>query len=177
MKPTLPLAVLPALLLACGASDTGTTAGPVASIPVFAADNPAVETPGFVAQTLRLSVEKFDTRYTLMAFVVGDKLTLGAMCKGPFRGKVHWVVGGRKLAVAFDTANPGQEAAVDVIGDKTSLQAEGASTADTAWTNIEVPAAWVANGTAMQLKFTPDSGAPIVLPDAERHYTVQLEPK
>lgn len=177
MKPILPLAVLPALLLACGARDAATTTGPVASIPVFAADNPAVETPGFVAQTLRLSVEKFDTRYTLMAFVVGDELTLGAMCKGPFRGKVHWVVGGRKLAVAFDTANPGQEAQVEVMGDKARLKAEGAATADTAWTNIAVPAKWVANGTALQLQFTPDSGVPIVLPDAESHYVVQLEPK
>jgi hypothetical protein len=176
MKPIHTLAVLPALLAACGSRDAG-TAGPAANIPVFAAEDPAVNTPGFVAKTLRLSVERFDTRYTMMAYVVGDKLTLGAMAKGPFRGKVHWLVGSRKLSVAFDAAAPGKVAKVDVSGDKATLAAAGAAFDGTAWTNIEMPANWVADGTPLQLTFTPDTGVPIVLPEAEARYVVKLETK
>lgn len=153
--------------------------GPVAAIPVFAADDARVGAAGFVGETLRLSEEHDGVRYTLMAFVVGDRLTLGAMVKGSFRGTVRWTVGRRTLALPFDSAAPGAE--VDVVatgaGDA-RLVAQGAAFRGTAWSNVELPTAeWIAAGTPLALAFERAVGGAVILPDPGHHYVVNLEPR
>jgi len=164
---------------ACASGEMRTRPGPEAVIPCFAADDARVSTAGFVAQTLRLNKDADGVRYTLMAFAVGDQLTLGAMVKGAFRGTVHWRVGERELTVPFDTAAPGTEAAVTVNGAPDQhFRAKGAAFRGTAWTNVELPlAAWLSPGTALQLEFTPASGTPQVLPEPGLHYVARLERK
>jgi hypothetical protein len=100
------------------------------------------------------------------------------MVRGTFRGEVLWRVGGRTLRVPFDAAAPAKDAAVTVIGAQGPLVAHGAQFRGTSWTNIEVPlAGWLAEGTAVQLTFTPEQGAAHVLPDAGFHYVAQLVKK
>ena len=153
-----------------------TSPGPAAAIPTFAAGDARVNTPGFVAQTLRLNQERDGVRYTLMAFAVGDTLTLGAMVKGSFRGTVRWTVGSRRLELPFDTAKPGADAKATVDGAASSLVGKGAEFRGTAWTNVELPLAdWLHDGTALRLEFAPTEGQPLALPDAGHHFVAQLE--
>lgn len=169
--------VLLVLLGSCAAGDARSRPGPEAVIPHFAADDARVNTGGFVAHTLRLHRDQDDVRYTLMAFAVGDQLTLGAMVKGAFRGTVHWTVGERQLRLPFDTAAPGTEVSVMMTGAPDfHLKARGAAFGGTAWTNLEVPVAgWIGAGTALQLAFFPAEGASQVLPEPGVHYLARLE--
>ena len=144
---------------------------------MFATNDARVNTPGFVGQTLRVPKEVDGVRYTLMAFAVGDTLTLGAMVKGgAFRGTVHWTVGDRRLALPFDTATPGADAKVTVDSAASALVAKGAEFRGTAWTNVELPLAdWLRDGTPLQLEFAPAQGQTQVLPEADHHYVARLE--
>jgi hypothetical protein len=171
--------VLLPLLAACAATDPGATrTGPELPVPVFAAGDSRVGQAGFVGETLRLHKEEDGVRYTLMAFAVGDTLTLGAMVRGAFRGEVIWRVGDRTLRVPFDSGSPAQEATVQVMGAAGPLVAHGAQFRGTSWTNVEVPvASWIAEGTPVQLTFSPQGGAAHVLPDAGFHYVARLAPK
>lgn len=152
--------------------------GPRAEIPVFAADDARVSTPGFVQQTLRLRREQAGATYTLMAFVVGDKATFGAMVKGPFTGRVRWRIGARQLEMGFDAANPGAQVPVAIDGRvDNEIRAQGAAFRGTAWTNVELPAAWLVAEAPLALQFAPVAGAPIDLPGDGRDYVVQLVPR
>lgn len=143
---------------------------------MFAADDARVNTPGFVRETLRIHKAEGDTRYTLMAFVVGDTLTLGAMVEGPFRGLVRWNVDGRELGVEFDAASPPAEAPVTLYGaNDTGLTGRGASFRGTSWINVELPAReWVHDGTSLGLTFRSESGALCALPELGVGYDVRL---
>jgi len=111
-----------------------------------------------------------------MAFAVGDTLRLGAMVKGSFRGTVRWAVGGRNLALPFDTATPGADAKVAVDGATSTFVGKGAEFRGTAWVDVELPLAdWLRDGTPLQLEFAPEHGATQVLPDAGLHYVARLE--
>ncbi|MEO6593630.1 MAG: hypothetical protein ABIP94_02630 [Planctomycetota bacterium] len=173
------LCVLPlvfGLFLGCASTNTATKVGPDAPVPVFAAGDARVETPGFVAETLRLHHERDGIRYTLMAFDVGEKLTLGAMVRGKFAGQVHWQVGDRRLSFPFDTESVGRDIAVTDSGDpERQLVGQSASFRGTAWVNVELPLAdWVVDGTSLQLTFAPHTGAKLALPDEGHHYVLRL---
>lgn len=162
------------LMIACaaphGVVDGG---GPRAEVPVFAAGDARVGTAGFVQQTLRLPVERDGVTYTLMAFVVGDQATLGAMVKGSFRGAVRWAVGAHRLSLPFDAANPG--AGVEVRVDdaaRADVVAQGASFRGTAWTNVDVPAAWLVDGAPLALEFAATGGSTVALPGGGEHFVV-----
>ena len=152
------------------APQRGAAGGPPLQIPAFAANDPRVGQRGFVGETLRVHKEVEGTTFTLMAFAVGDTLTLGAMVKGSFRGTVHWTVGARELRVPFDAAAP-VKSPVEVKGSDARLVAEGAGFRGTSWTNIELPRAeWLPDGTPLQLEFLPENGAAVVLPDRDASY-------
>ena len=150
-----------------------------AAVPVFAKDDARVATAGFVQQTLRLPVERDGVTYTLMAFVVGEQATLGAMVKGGAgRGTVRWVAGDHRVALPFDTQSPGAATEVTVDGAAAAgVTAQGAAFRGTAWTNIEVPAQWLGDGAPLALEFAPDKGGAIALPAAGAHYAVALTPR
>jgi len=179
LHPARLFAALPLILAACtsSAAPASTQPGPDAPIPVFAADDARVNTAGFVAETLRLHLDGDGVRYTLMAFVVGDKLTLGAMVKGSFRGTVRWRCGARELSRPFDSETPGTASKVTVGGEPPLwVTAQGAGFRGTAWTNVELPVAgWIADGTPLQLTFVPAGGREVVLPYPGLHYCAKLE--
>ncbi len=167
----------PLLIAACASSDGASTRrGPDAAVPMFAADDERVNTAGFISETLRLHEERDGVRHTLMAFVVGDTLSLGAMVKGEFHGLVRWKVGGRRFSLPFDTVGPMDPVPITVeAGPSAAMAGHGASFRGTTWVNVDVPIAdWVEDGTALQLVFLPRVGAPLFLPDDGYHYRVKL---
>ena len=155
-----------------------TSPGPKVEIPHFAAGDPRVNTAGFVRETMRLQVVRGDQTHTLMAFVVGETLTLGAMVEGDFRGLVRWKVGGRRLSFAMNTAGSLEDVPVEIEGDSTTPAptGQGASFRGTTWINIELPLIdWLSEGTPLQLVFFPEIGEdPLFLPDDGYHYEVAL---
>lgn len=168
-------ALAAALLGSCAAT---ARPGPEAVIPVFAKDDPRVDTAGFVGETLRLSVGRDGVRHTLMAFVVGDTLTLGAMVGGPFDGLVRWHVGNRLLELPFDTGGALAAVPVRVDGSSSEHRGAGASFRGTTWVNVELPhRQWIDDGTPLQLVFLPKVGRPLFLPDDGWHYRVRLQPR
>lgn len=167
-----------ALAAACASPAGATKAGPEAQVPVFAAGDARVGTAGFVAETLRLHHERDGVRYTLMAFVVGDTLTLGAMVRGKFAGEVRWRIGDRRLSFAFDTDAAARDVPVSERDAGTQLRGQGASFRGTSWVNLDLPlAGWAADGTPLELTFVPRAGAALALPDGGYHYTMRLVPR
>jgi hypothetical protein len=156
------------------AAEHATVAGPPLQIPAFAANDPRVDKPGFVGETLRVKKEVDGTTFTLMAFAVGDTLTLGAMVKGEFRGTVHWTIGSRDLRLPFDAASPGTHAEATVAGSDRRIPAQGAAFRGTSWTNLELPRAeWLPDGTPLQLEFAPEKGSGAILPERGTSYVAR----
>ena len=159
-------------------SGVHTRPGPRAEIPHFTAGDPRVETAGFVRETLRVSIDRADRTHTLMAFAVGETLTLGAMVTGGFRGLVRWKIGGRRISFAMNTAGSLENIPVEIEGEPTTPAptGQGASFRGTTWVNIELPLAdWVSDGTPLQLVFLPEIGEhPLFLPDDGFHYEVEF---
>jgi hypothetical protein len=165
------------LLAACGTSTpTAPRPGPEIKIPVFAADDARVGKGGFVQETLRLHQEIDGVRYTLMVFVVGETLTLGAMTKGgEFKGTVQWTLGGRTLRTAFDSSKPAKDAEVTVTGGTGALVAHGAAFNGTSWMDVEMPVSqWLPEGALLSLTFTPEHGASKTLPESGASYVARF---
>ncbi|MCB9885115.1 MAG: hypothetical protein H6838_06455 [Planctomycetes bacterium] len=161
------------LLLTGCATGAPADSGPALDVPVFAADDARVGTAGFVGQTLRVHREQDGVRYTLMLFRVGDTWTLGAMVKGDFAGEVRWTIDGRGLRIPFTTSAPaGKSQVYAEPGGAKVATAENASFRGTAWTNVEMPAGCMRDGSHVQLQFVPANGAAIDLPEAGGGYTV-----
>jgi hypothetical protein len=182
--PSAAAAALLALSAACSGSAARTpperaaVGGPPLQIPAFAADDARVGQAGFVGETLRVRKEVDGTTFTLMAFAVGDTLTLGAMVKGEFRGTVHWTIGSRDLRLPFDAAAPGVHAEATVAGSDRRIPAQGAGFRGTSWTNLELPRAeWLPDGTPLQLEFAPEKGQGAVLPDRGASYVAHYAPR
>jgi len=112
----------------------------------------------------------------MMAFVVGDTLTLGAMVNGTFAGSVQWQVGERTLAFPFDTEAVRSGAIVTVSDDPNAkLEGQGASFRGTSWLNVDLPLAdWGGNGSALQLTFTSKDAEVLTLPEVGYHYVMKL---
>ena len=174
---TSPVILLASLLCAaCATGGPHTQPDPEVAVPWFAQDDERVESAGFISETLRLHEERDGVRYTLMAFAVGETLTLGAMVKGAFDGAVRWVVGERALSFALDTAGSVRDVAVRVDGKEAAVLGQGASFRGTTWVNVELPLEeWLASGTPIGLTFAAREGAVLVLPDEGHHYRARLE--
>lgn len=116
-------------------------------IPHFAEGHPSVGTAGFVRRTLRARRMIGDDVYELMAFAVGSKLTLGAMVKQPFSGKVRFSVqpDGREtpLTITAPFVHPRRDgattgAALSASADSVSLEPEQASAGPWGWISVEL---------------------------------------
>lgn len=167
-------ALLALTLVACGGPARTPSTSPLASssnspsqphdrlvVPQFAVDNPLIGTPGFVAHTTRINRPVEGTTFTLMAFAIGDVLTLGAMVEGPFDGTAHWTVGERTFSVPVRRSNRGTTD-VAVSGQALVGQHGGFNAFD--WVNVEVPIdEWLPNGTRVRLEFEA-ADARVVLP-------------
>jgi hypothetical protein len=144
---------------------------PTLTVPHFSADDPRVGTAGFVGQTTRLSFVEGETTYTLMAFAVGDVLTLGAMVEGPFDGTAEWRVGGRSFSVPVTRANRGSDE-VPVTGAEVTGRHGGFRDFD--WVNVEVPLDdWLPDGTVVGLSFRA-GGRSITLPEGGGVYASEV---
>lgn len=158
---------------------------PALAIPRFAAEDPAVETPGFVARTLRVTRQREVQRevqgearsFVLMVFAVGDTLTVGAMTKQAFAGVVRLELGERTLEGAWETSSK-ESVAFTAAGDDEALELEGqpGSFRGTSWVNVELPLAeWMPDGeTSLRLTFLPADGEPLALPGGEAPFHAYL---
>lgn len=149
--------------------------GPPLEVPAYQADDPVVNQGGFVNQVRLAEVERAGTSYILMAFAVGERMTLGAMVQGPFTGDAVWRVGSYGFRVSFDT---GQTRVVDLSAPAgtADLVAQTAGFRDFRWVNVDVDrAGWFPGGEAdLALEFLPSGGKPIVLPDEGWAYDARL---
>lgn len=149
---------------------------PALAIPRFEAGDPRAESPGFVALTLRVSrarkVPDQEETYVLMAFAVGDTLTIGAMTKQPFAGVVRIELGERAIEATWDSTAKGDVAFASTGDDPLELAGAPGAFRGTSWVNVELPIAdWLPNGeAALRLTFEPAAGAPIALPGGDAPY-------
>jgi len=163
------LAILVTLGSACSSGGGGASVertapvdAPILSVPHFEADDPRIETAGFVGLTTRVSREASGTTHTLMIFAVDDVLTLGAMVEGDFEGTVHWEVGDRTFSVPLSRSNRGRR---EVAAEGRGLAREYGGFDAFDWVNVEVPLdAWLPDGTPVRLEFRPEDGAPLSVP-------------
>ncbi|MEM8709305.1 MAG: hypothetical protein AAGG01_00020 [Planctomycetota bacterium] len=178
----LPLVQIVLLIGSCttveNAPPAATIAGPDAIVPRFSADDPRVQTAGFVGKTLRLNQEVDETTYTLMAFIVGDTATLGAMVKGSFQGEIRWCIGTSTMTFEMDTeaSLSGIEVTVEGPPLGNATVGEGASFRGISWINVDLPAEALGEGTPLQLTFHPQaSDTPIVLPQENTYYVTRVD--
>ena len=139
---------------------------PDLTVPSFAEDDERVETAGFVRETRRVSRTRtmpqpdgpdataVEETFILMAFAVGDVLTLGAMTRQPFAGTVHLELGAARLSFDWDTETR-DAVSVAVAGSEAlaalSLKGQRASFRGTHWVNLELPVADAWTGDAVPL--------------------------
>lgn len=150
--------------------------GPPLAVPAYRADDPVVNQGGFVNQVRLVEVEREGTSYILMAWAVGDTMTLGAMVRGPYAGDAVWRVGSYGFRVALNDREDAP-AVVDVSAPSgTGLTAQAAGFQGFRWVNVDVDrATWFRDGKAdLALEFVPTVGEPIVLPDEGRAYEARL---
>ena len=172
-------ALLALTLVACGGPSASSSVSPAQTgeallVPQFAIDDPLVGTAGFVARTTRVNRPIDGTTFTLMAFAVGDVLTLGAMVEGPFDGTAHWTVGQRTFSVPIRRSNRGT---TDVaVSGQTFVGRHGGFNAFD-WVNVEVPIdEWLPNGTRVRLDFEAEC-VRVVLPDDDRWFVSEVAPR
>lgn len=155
--------------------------GSTLDVPHFAADDPLVNQAGFVRETLRLNHEQGGTTYTLMAFRVGDVVTLGAMVQGGFDGSVEWQLGRSRIRLPFPQepsdsrvaaeVHSSQPGAGEVVGQRASFQG-------TTWINVELDQdAWFSGPVSVQLTFWPRTGPPVFLPKGPLRSWVRFVPR
>ncbi|MEM7308111.1 MAG: hypothetical protein AAF682_15640 [Planctomycetota bacterium] len=176
----LPLLVLSPLLSACAAAPAPAPV-PI-EVPHFAADAPEVREAGFVGQTLRLRKTVGANEYILMAFRVGEVVTLGAMLQGSFDGDVRFAVGAAELVLPFPDESPGRESPARVArgpAGHAPIVGQRASFRGTRWINVDLDASlWFPEpGTPVQLTFLPYSGENVALPEEGAPYAVAFVPQ
>jgi len=176
MSPAVSITLLTASvgMAACSGTAPGAPApddAPTLTVPRFEADDPRVDTPGFVGQTTRMSRVVDETTYTLMIFAVGEVLTLGAMVEGSFDGTAEWRGGDRSFTVPVARDDRGA-AGVPVTGEDLVGSHGGFDEFD--WVNVEVPLAeWLPDGTTVGLTFRSGSGT-VALPEGADAYVSEL---
>ncbi|MFN0059201.1 MAG: alpha/beta fold hydrolase [Planctomycetota bacterium] len=140
----------------------------VVCIPRFAGDDPRIKEPGFVQSTVRIERSVAGRAHTLMAFAVGDTVTLGAMVRGEFVGTARLVVDGARIDLRFNTQAPAKEPIPAVITGRENVTAAGqqAHFRETHWITVELSAKeWFAKAqTALALELIPERGDTVRLP-------------
>ncbi|MEM7204045.1 MAG: PQQ-binding-like beta-propeller repeat protein [Planctomycetota bacterium] len=149
--------------------DESPTDGPVLEIPSYAADDPRPKSGGFVREVRLAEVERDGTKYILMAWEVGEVLTLGAMTQGPFEGDVDWRLDDAHVRFAVTTEPRSGKVAVvakHASAGASPLEGRKAGVGDYRWTNVDLPSPlWFARRRgAVSLTFRAKDGAVVTLP-------------
>lgn len=139
-------------------------------VPSYAADDPRPQQGGFVRDVRLEEVERDETKYILMAWRVGDVLTLGAMTQGPFVGHVRWSLDDALFDFDVVAKPASQDVPVRVTGAPAAagpLRGETAGFRDYRWTNIDLASpVWLSNDQcALSVTFEAADGAVVTLPD------------
>ena len=152
------------------------------AVPSFTKDDKRIDTAGFVRLTRRVSWTKDKATWTLMAFRVGDVVTLGAMVKGAdFSGQVRFSLGETAVEVPFDTkVKPKDKVAARTVGQKDAkVTAQQASFRGTHWINAELKVNdwFTKRPMPLVVEFLPKSGEPVRLPGASASFAVTFVAK
>lgn len=142
-------------------------------VPRFDGKDERTRTAGFVGLVRRENTEVDGNRFTLMAYAVGDTLTLGAMIKGEFAGRIEWQLDDRGWAFPLDTAQKGgPDVAMEAMwGQGATPRGERAGFRGYTWVNFNQPASGVRR---VRLVFRRATGEPIVLPTDADAYEIRL---
>ena len=149
-------------------------------VPSYAADDPRPQQGGFVRDVRLEEVEQDETKYILMAWRVGDVLTLGAMTQGPFVGHVRWSLDDALLDFDVVAKPASQDVPVRVTGAPAAagpLRGETAGFRDYRWTNIDLASpVWLSDDQcALSVTFEAADGAVVTLPDRGAYAVRMIE--
>ena len=141
------------------------------TIPSYSIDDPRPQSGGFVSQVRLAEIERAGTRYILMAWEVGDVLTLGAMTQGPFEGEVDWRIGDAHIHFSVDAESGSGKVPVTASAAPNGvepLSGERAGFRDFRWTNVELRTSqWLSERSgALSVSFRANDGAVVSLPPA-----------
>ena len=147
-------------------------------VPQFAKDDERVETAGFVRLTQRVDRHQGEGRFSLMAFAVGDRITLGAMVKGAdFKGKLRFRINKVSATFDFDSEKPSKEPIPGMMKGSidTKLVGEQASFRGVHWITVEFAKSdlWTTSFPSLALDFLPSKGEALSLP-ATGTYSARL---
>lgn len=167
------------LVLGACANAPAVPDGPPLAIPTYTKDDPRPGTGGFVRDVRLVEAAQNGTKYILMAWQVGDVLTLGAMTEGPFEGRVEWRLNDAALRFDVDAKPASGDVVIDTIDAPAGVARPVGQTAGFRgyrWTNIELPAAaWFgAAAGSVSLTFTSKDGAVVSLPKEGRFATSKI---
>lgn len=131
---------------------------PVLVVPSFKKEDPRTKTAGFVAETVRVSRIVKNDRFILMAFSVGDKVTLGCMVYQPFDGEVQLEIGQRILRVPFSTSNKQRRIDVWEGSEKMDFQGGVGRVRKIVWFTMEMEKKkWFKDSTSLSITFSNKS--------------------
>lgn len=167
-----------ALVAACAATGDRAVESPALAIPSYPADDPRPQTGRFVREVRLAETTVGETRFILMAFRVGDTLTLGAMTEGPFEGSANFRLGKRGLE--FDFAADHGEIAVTTTNPPAGAErprGQQAGFRDYRWINVELESdLWLPDGaTLLGLRFRDRLGQVTTLPVTGGAFAARLE--
>lgn len=147
-------------------------------VPSFAAGDPQTKTAGFVRRVRLVEREVGGSRYILMAYVVGETLTLGAMVQGAFAGEATFTLDsprGSGGLVRLTMPFAGEPGAVPVplrsvrggvVDGEDSVFGQRAGFRGYRWVTVDLPAAeWLPRaGRRLGLVFYGGPDGPVCLP-------------
>ena len=167
-------------LAACHATGDGDAATTPLSIPSYRADDPRPQTGGFVREVRLAETIVGETKFILMAFRVGDTLTLGAMTEGPFEGTARFRLGEHELG--FEFAPEHGDVAVETTNPPAGVErpiGQQAGFKGFRWVNVDLDSdAWLPDGAArLDLRFTDRAGRVTSLPTTGSAFAARLDPR
>lgn len=163
---------------------------PDLAIPRFDADDDRVGTAGFFGRTLRTGrltapspadaeVDPPPAHRRLMAFAVGDTLTLGALTDQSFEGSVEFQVGAMTFSLPWNTAEAqGPIPARSTGSIDTRAQGQPGSFRGQHWVNLELPLEDVLPGAhgPLRLVWKPKEGPALALPGGPEPFHARTVP-
>ncbi|MEL6904429.1 MAG: hypothetical protein AAFP22_03430 [Planctomycetota bacterium] len=180
----IPLSLSLVLLASCASNSAPSPApveGPALEVPRYAEDDERPNTGGFVRDVSLASVERDGTTFTLMAWQVGDVLTLGAMTDGAFTGQVEWQLGTRGFRFDVDEEPRSGRMPVEAIDPPAGAAALGGDKAgfsSFSWTNVDLEASlwWFEGPAALSVTWRTEAGKLVRLPEEGAFAARRFEP-
>ncbi len=151
---------------------------PRLTVPHFSADDPLVQSPGFIRRTLRVARRVDGKRFELMTYAVGESWTVGAKLQGEFAGTVELNVGGRMLVFDLDTADlPKEGVPVKVDGAASDLKGHAGSFRGWTWISLDLPIdGWAKEKRgALTLRYVPSKGTAHSIPGGGEAFEVHFQ--